>query len=92
MSPTWEAGAADVKLLSALRRVDESSFADGSSRVVLSPRRWVKRRDDSGHLVPPYSAAISSGAMRGKIIWMRVPAPGSESRSSRPPSRLVTML
>jgi Integrase core domain len=40
----------------------------------------------------PYSAACSSGAVRGRIIWIRVPPPGSESRSSRPPSRLVTML
>jgi hypothetical protein len=40
----------------------------------------------------PYSAACSKGAMRGRIIWTRVPAPGSESRSSRPPSLLVTML
>ena len=39
-----------------------------------------------------YSAACSSGAVRGRIIWIRVPPPGSESRSSRPPSRLVTML
>jgi hypothetical protein len=40
----------------------------------------------------PYSAACSSGATRGKIIWMRVPPPGSESRSSRPPRRVVTIL
>ena len=39
-----------------------------------------------------YSAACSSGAMRGRIIWIRVPPPGSESRSSRPPRPLVTML
>ena len=39
-----------------------------------------------------YSAACSSGAVRGRIIWMRVPPPGCESRSSRPPSRVVTML
>ena len=39
-----------------------------------------------------YSAACSSGATRGRMIWIRVPPPGSESRSSRPPSRLVTML
>ena len=39
-----------------------------------------------------YSAACSSGATRGRMIWIRVPPPGSESRSSRPPRRLVTML
>jgi len=39
-----------------------------------------------------YSAACSSGAVRGRTIWMRVPPPGCESRSSRPPSRVVTML
>src|SRR5262249_12732119 len=40
----------------------------------------------------PYSAACSSGATRGRMIWIRVPPPGSDSRSSRPPSRLVTIL
>src|SRR6266700_360889 len=39
-----------------------------------------------------YSAACSSGATRGRMIWIRVPPPGSESRSSRPPRRLVTIL
>src|SRR4051812_17228097 len=39
-----------------------------------------------------YSAASSIGATRGRMICTRVPAPGSESRSSRPPSRVVTML
>jgi hypothetical protein len=39
-----------------------------------------------------YSAACSSGATRGRMIWIRVPPPGSESRSSRPPRRLLTML
>jgi hypothetical protein len=39
-----------------------------------------------------YSAACSSGATRGRMSWMRVPPPGSESRSSRPPRRLVTIL
>src|ERR1700757_1322133 len=40
----------------------------------------------------PYSAACSTGAVRGRIICTRVPPPGSESRSSRPPKRFVTML
>ena len=39
-----------------------------------------------------YSAAISSGAVRGRMICTRVPLPGSECRCNRPPSRLVTML
>ena len=47
---------------------------------------WISASERS------YSAACSSGATRGRMIWIRVPPPGSESRSSRPPRRLVTML
>jgi hypothetical protein len=40
----------------------------------------------------PYSAAISIGATRGRMIWIRVPSPGSEWRLILPPKRFVTML
>ncbi len=56
----------------------------GPIRVANRPRQVGNRSR--------YSAACSSGATRGRMIWIRVPSPGSESRSSRPPRRLVTML
>src|SRR4051812_35926207 len=39
-----------------------------------------------------HSAASSSGASRGRMIWIFVPAPGLVSSWIRPPRRLVTML
>ena len=56
------------------------------SRRDAAQALWISASERS------YSAACSSGATRGRMIWIRVPPPGSESRSSRPPRRLVTML
>ena len=36
----WRQDAVDVKLCCALRRADESSFADEQKRVVLAPLGW----------------------------------------------------
>jgi hypothetical protein len=53
---------------------------------------WPGIEEDNMATAPAYSAACSSGATRGRIIWMRVPLPGADSSESRPPSRVVTML
>ncbi len=75
---------------------DTAAVMNGTGARIRATRRLcppyktgqkLNRKKHSG-----YSAACSSGAIRGKMIWIRVPPPGSESRSSRPPRRLVTML
>ena len=66
------------------------SSTDACFRSSVRHVYWIP--SSRGRMRRNYSAACSSGATRGKMIWIRVPPPGSESRSSRPPSRLVTML
>jgi hypothetical protein len=69
-----------------------SQLFDATLRKLISGQRHCDRHRQPDPRHTPYSAASSSGAMRGRIILIRVPPPGSEFRSSRPPRRLVTML
>ena len=80
-------------VMSGTALVGKASQIFGATLRKLSRHRLERVLPNGSAVVGfGYSAACSSGATRGRMIWIRVPPPGSESRSSRPPRRLVTML
>ena len=80
-------GATLHKLADANSARCHASLQASSTRVLLAFALAIALAETS----PLFRRLLQRRHAR-QIIWIRVPPPGSELRSSRPPSRVVTML